>query len=152
MAAMSNGLKAAPWWRRRRWLIAVAVAVVAVPLVVWGVVAFLSPGSFELYGRFTLGMGAHIPTGDGDCAGSGGYRDIGEGTQVTVSSPSGEVLAVGALANSLWSRSSGACLFTFTIPDVPGGHDIYQVEVSHRGTLAVREDNARAGRTALTLG
>jgi hypothetical protein len=35
---------------------------------------------------------------------------------------------------------------------VPGGHDFYQVEVSHRGKIAVSGDEARAGAVGLTLG
>jgi hypothetical protein len=38
------------------------------------------------------------------------------------------------------------------VDGVPSGHDFYQVEVSHRGKIAVSDDEARDGLVALTLG
>jgi hypothetical protein len=59
-------------------------------------------GSFTLSGTFTLTDGALENAGPGECAGTGGYEDIGEGRQVTVYSSAGEVLGTGALGSSTY--------------------------------------------------
>lgn len=137
---------------------ALAVAIVAVIVLV---VVILTLGddsdsgggggdSFEMTGTFSLTDGATGYAEQGDCKGYRGYDDISEGTQVTVYSSSGEVLATGQLGTSTYQGA--VCEFEITVANVPGGHDFYQVEVSHRGKIAVPSDEARAGEVALTLG
>ncbi|MEV0085247.1 hypothetical protein [Saccharopolyspora sp. NPDC050642] len=139
------------WWARW-WVWTIAVGVVALPIGAWSVVAALSPKPFNLRGEFTLGPAAHVRNGPVGCKGGNGYEDITEGTQVTVSSAAGEVLAVGELGNSAWLSSTLTCRFRFMVPDVPSDHEFYQVEVSHRGKVPTDEATARAGMTQLTLG
>ena len=106
--------------------------------------------SFTLSGTFSLTDGATEYASQGACEGTGGYDDIREGTQVTVYSSAGEVLGTGALGDSTYQFP--ACEFEISVAGVPTGHGFYQVEVSHRGKIAVPDDEARAGEVALTLG
>lgn len=85
------------------------------------------------------------------CTGDGGYDDIGAGTPVTVYAPSGDVLAVGRLDEGR-IEGGGKCRFGFTVPLVPKGHPLYQVEVSHRGKIAVRAEVAETEGAQLSLG
>jgi hypothetical protein len=142
-------------------LLVAALAVAVVAVIVLVVVMLTSGddsdgdaggggGSFEMTGTFSLTDGATGYTEQGDCEGYRGYDDISEGTLVTVYSSSGDVLATGRLGRS--SYQGAVCEFEITVANVPGGHDFYQVEVSHRGKIAVPSDEARAGEVALTLG
>lgn len=137
-------------------VLAIALAVAVVAVVVLLVVVLTSDDgdgagdSFTLSGTFTLTDGASEDAGLGECEGTGGYDDIREGTQVTVYSSAGEVLGTGALGSSTYLYP--VCEFALTVDGVPAGHDFYQVEVSHRGKIAVSDEEARAGEVALTLG
>jgi hypothetical protein len=128
----------------------VAVVVLVVVILTSGEDSDSSGGSFEMTGTFSLTDGATGYAEQGDCQGYRGYDDISEGTQVTVYSSSGDVLATGQLGTSTYQGA--VCEFEITVANVPGGHDFYQVEVSHRGKIAVPSDEARAGEVALTLG
>lgn len=86
-------------------------------------------GTFEFSGEY------------GSCQGSGGYSDIGSGTEATLYSGSGEVLASTELG--IGSEQSGYCEFTFTFNDVPET-DFYQFEVGDRGKLKVSLDEMKA--------
>ncbi|MEV5538489.1 hypothetical protein AB0L13_16660 [Saccharopolyspora shandongensis] len=151
MSELKSSKPRSRWWARW-WVWAVAAVAVALPVGAWSAVAALSPEPFNLRGELTLGPAAHVRNGPVGCKGGKGYEDITEGTQVTVSSAAGEVLAVGELGNSAWLGSTLTCRFRFMVPNVPDGHDIYQVEVSRRGPVPVPADQAIAGRAALTLG
>jgi len=85
------------------------------------------------------------------CTGSGGYSDIAEGASVTVYDAAGKARAIGSLQHSD-RMSTGACSFAITVPDVPDGEQIYQVEVTHRGKVSVTADAAKAGLVSLQLG
>lgn len=95
------------------------------------------------------GIGADSVVG-GDCSTDGGYADIRQGAQVTVTDESGTVVGVGSLAAGTTAEVSDAldmplamkCEFDFSVLEVPDGHPFYSVEVSHRGQL-------RYQRTAL---
>ncbi|MGW5645049.1 hypothetical protein ACWEV3_40910 [Saccharopolyspora sp. NPDC003752] len=118
--------------------------------VTWGIASWASSGDrFELQGAMTLTDGATSTTTG--CAGYRGYNDITVGAGVYVYDQQGTLVASGRLTQSV-HRNDGACVFGFTVPDVPGGQDFYQVEVSHRGKVPVDETTARAGMTQLTLG
>ncbi|MER5388363.1 hypothetical protein [Saccharopolyspora sp. NPDC002686] len=151
MSQLEPGKPRSRWWARW-WVWALAVVAIALPVSAWSAVAALSPEPFNLRGELTLGPTAHVRNGPVGCKGGSGYEDIVEGTQVTVLSPVGEVLAVGELGNSAWSGETLTCRFRFTVPNVPGGHDIYQVGVSHRGTIPIPAGKAIAGQAALELG
>lgn len=81
-----------------------------------------------------------------DCWGSGGYGDLKQGTQITVTDAGGKVIALGQLGAG---RMSGtACVLPFVL-DVPAGHDFYGVEVGHRGVVRYTSDQMHR---ALELG
>ncbi|MGW0905007.1 hypothetical protein [Streptomyces sp. NPDC002853] len=107
------------------------------------------PSTFTLKGKFTLTEDAFDI--DGDCAGTGGYDDIREGTSVTVYGASGDVLATGRLGDSK-SVTYGTCTYKIAVDDVPRGEKFYKVEVSHRGTLQLTAKQAEDGELASTLG
>jgi hypothetical protein len=114
--------------------------------------------SIDVEGTFTLtdsyssywGSGVGSFTPGRSCEGDGGYSDIQAGTAVTISDAAGRVVAAGVLAGGRAS-SSADCDFTFSVPDVPGGEDLYRLEVSHRGTLTYTADQLAAG-PVVTLG
>jgi hypothetical protein len=106
-------------------------------------------GALESLNRMSdLGAGGTVPCPDGP---GGGYRDIADGAQVTISDNKGAVLAVGALKSGTLTLSG--VHFDFTIPNVPDT-DIYQVDVSNRGSMNyARETLASNGwNVALQLG
>lgn len=73
------------------------------------------------------------PAFDGQCFGDGGYSDLREGAQVTVSDESGATIAVGELGRGE-SVESRYCEFSITVEDVPAA-TFYSIEVSRRGQL-----------------
>lgn len=126
---------------------AVALAVVA-SIVVVAVMAFTAnrePETFEVLGAITLEDSITtygLPDGF-ECAGKGGYKDIGPGAAVTVTDETGTLLAKGAIATS--AGGSNGCWLDFTVADVPRGKAFYKVEVSHRGELTYTESEAESG-------
>jgi len=91
-----------------------------------------------------------------NCWGSGGYSDLGEGTQVIVRDDSGKTVGIGSLdAGSVPERfdfgdTIVSCGWSFTVEEVTSGAASYSVEVAHRGEIAFTEDEAES--VALTLG
>jgi len=71
------------------------------------------------------------------CEGNGGYDDLEEGTTVTVTSGSGETLALGTL--DVGSAVGITCTFTFTIEDVPARDGLIMAEVAERGALTAHD-------------
>lgn len=134
------------------WAIAFLVALVAAILfVVWagsgnGGGHLLTPrpaatpaATFTVNGTLTLSdtTGYGILTQGTGCTGAGGYSDLLESTQVTVTDDTGRTVALGTLAAG---QSVGTdCQFPFTIPDVPTGKGFYGIEVSHRGVVKFAE-------------
>jgi hypothetical protein len=104
--------------------------------------------TFDLRGTFTLNSGGG---GYGTCGGSGGYSDITGGTAVTVYNAAGTVLSQGALGTGR-PAGMGTCVFSLSAESVPAGEKFYLVEVSHRGRIMVRPEDARNGNVALSLG
>lgn len=141
---------------RRPWLpFAVVGAGVLVLVVFFSLVS--SPDNapptmsktFNLAGELRLDSAGAAITGSA-CVGEGGYFDIRPGAQVVVYDSSGAVLGASALQAGF--HEPGACVFRFSVADVPRGGGVYQVEVSSRGKVVVREDAASMGLTSLTLG
>jgi len=97
-----------------------------------------------------LSSGRTVPCPQGP---GGGYDDVQEGAQVTVSNSSGNVLAVGRLENGIYNGGSMHVTFEFTVDDLPDAA-IYQVEVAHRGALTYskRDLTVRGWTVDLTLG
>lgn len=105
-------------------------ACAAEPITVAGAIAV--PGGFAEGG---------LAGGPGQvCAVGGGYSDIRAGAQVVVTDDAGRTLALGQLGDGTlrlpdlehWGTRS--CVFPFSV-QVPGGHDFYGVEVTHRGVV-----------------
>ncbi|GHJ95958.1 hypothetical protein SNE510_54770 [Streptomyces sp. NE5-10] len=108
-----------------------------------------TPTAFVLTGTFLL-TDSVVSDGAGGCEGGNGFDDITEGAAVTVYDASGTVVATGELGES--TREGGACSFDVTVPDVPTGENFYQVEVTHRGTIQLSEEEAMSGSFGASLG
>ncbi|TCC21653.1 hypothetical protein [Kribbella sindirgiensis] len=99
----------------------------------------------------------------GACVPEDGYDDIHAGTQVTVKDATAKVVALGKLQAGTVAELYGEdalpallgfaskCTFSFTVTDVPGGQEIYSVEVSHRGDVRFSREQLNE-ELALTLG
>jgi hypothetical protein len=73
-------------------------------------------------------------TSDGkSCAGSGGYADVEEQTQVTVRNGKGEILTMTALGAG--KASDVKCTFSFSFP-VTEGQERYVLSIGHRGEFS----------------
>lgn len=89
-----------------------------------------------------------------DCEGTGGYSDIHIGTQVTITGPTGEVLALAGLIGGKGKKVGGkiVCAWFFFTPSVPAGKEFYGIEVSHRGVVRYSEADVQDEDLALSLG
>lgn len=103
-------------------------------------------GALSVPGGFTEGG---LAGGPGQpCAVGGGYADIRAGAQVVVTDASGRTLALGELGDGklrlpdldVWGTRS--CVFPFSV-QVPGGHDFYGIEVTHRGMVRFTAEQLR---------
>jgi hypothetical protein len=127
--------------RRWTWLAAAAALAIGLSATAAYVTTDTSGEALTIHGSLTLrdpdaGF-ADMP----ECRGSGGYDDIHQGAQVTVTDPDGTVLAIGSLGPG---RITGlglgdSCRFQFSIGDVPAGHGLYGIQVTHRGTVVYEE-------------
>lgn len=133
-------------------LIGAGIAAFAALLAV--IVLLTSGGrSFTMNGSLTLLDGGSSADLGGECRGFRGYSDLGEGASVTVYDEKGAVIATGTLqAGVPGGAGEFTCQFPFTIEDVPGGSEFYQVEVSHRGKVTVSAEEAREEGAQLSLG
>lgn len=91
------------------------------------------PAKHDITGLMTLNDDStRWYTGD-PCSGAGGYSDIDEGAQVTVTNEKGDTIATGYLGQGE-TISSKVCAFKFTVENAPDAK-FYAVEVSRRGEL-----------------
>lgn len=90
--------------------------------------------------------------GELQCAGEGGYNDIGEASQVVIRDGSGGVLATADLGIGLHILAD-TCSFISAVDNVPPAA-FYAVEISHRGELvySAAEMETNHWRVHLTLG
>ncbi|MEV8309937.1 hypothetical protein AB0P36_21930 [Streptomyces flavidovirens] len=100
-------------------------------------------------GIFLSDYDGFVSTGE-LCTGKGGYADLDAGTEVTITDASGTVVAADNLTTG--EVVGSACLFNFTVRDIPAGSKLYRVEVSHRGALTKTEAELRKGDIAFTIG
>ncbi|MBT2480341.1 hypothetical protein [Streptomyces sp. ISL-94] len=108
------------------------------------------PDTFSTTGGLILSdRDGYLSAGTG-CEGKGGYKDIGAGTEVTVTDAAGKVVAAGSLGQG--EIVGTACMLRFTVEGIPEGSKLYRVEVSHRGALTKTEQELREGDLAFTLG
>lgn len=146
--------------RRPSWVVPLLVAVALIVLAAAGVTtwaltrtpdapttppASAAGGTFAARGTLRLadGIGPAWPLGE-SCSGRGGYADIREGAQVTVTDSTGAVVALSELSDGVVTdnpelQGSKVCEFAFSLRDVPAGRGIYGVEVSHRGAVRFQE-------------
>lgn len=94
------------------------------------------------------------------CTGTGGYRDIGPTSQVTVKNQDGTILAVSQLGpgETVEARRTqytvySHCLFEFQVGPVPR-KPFYQIEVSRRGAVTYSQDDLerKGWKLELSLG
>ena len=151
-----------PASNNRRLLVAIA-ALLALIVVGGGVAAvwYLSAGkspieavkdvagprTYRITGTLTLADGFSAST---TCSGKGGFRDISEGAQVTITDSTGATIALGHLGTG--RVDTGGCVFPFEVADVPAGKEFYGIEVSHRGVIKYGENEVRGSSIKLTLG
>lgn len=121
-----------------------------------------APTTFSVNGTITLvadSLNSEQAMG-GACVTDGGYDDIRTGAQVSVRDEASKVIALGRLdaGHVAEQFTEGAlvgyaykCVFGFTVADVPEGHSIYSVEVSHRGELQYARADLNSA-LALSLG
>jgi hypothetical protein len=112
-----------------------------------------APATFTGHGYIDVASSKFGGRAGDPCINDPGYEDVTDGAQVTVSSPSGRILAVGRLGGGRLARARylKPCRFHFTVTGIPEGLPLYKVEVSHRGALTYSEADLRKGLT-LTLG
>lgn len=84
--------------------------------------------------------------------GRGGYKDIQDGTQVTLSDGADTIRAVTKLEDGKWAGAGAAqyCEWRFYFSEVPD-LDVYQVEVAHRGKIAYTRQQVRESSFVATL-
>jgi hypothetical protein len=157
-APIAISTTAAPSSSRRGWIILGGVIFAAVV----GAAAFiglnnsgaLAPhhditGSFELIDTNT--SFSSISTSGSTCKGTGGYGDIGPGTNATLKDGDGKILATGSLGQGAGNATH--CSFAFALPAVPEA-PFYQIEVGHRGglTYSLADMQGFGWTLSLTLG
>ncbi|SHT16017.1 lipoprotein LpqJ [Mycobacteroides abscessus subsp. abscessus] len=123
-----------------------AAAIAAVGIGAFMLYSHLTtPRTFTINGSITIYDDSVTVSAGSSCRGTGGYRDIGPGTAVTVSDESGTLLAKSQLQSGTSAR--GSCSLPFEIPYVPTGKKFYKVEASHRGEVNYTESEAKRGIT-----
>jgi len=138
-------------------------------------VQFLCPSYLSHYqvlrvahvtGTFTISNASYDPTNEYEnpnfqtvgnyCYGNGGYSDLGDATEVTVSGDDGKQLAITTLgsgsASGDGSNVTDTCDFTFQF-SVTEGQSAYVVTVGKRGTETYTFDQLlQPGAIALSIG
>lgn len=89
-----------------------------------------------------------------NCFGTGGYSDLAQGADVTISDNVGKTLAVVPLSAGTFRELPGSttaygCVFSFAAT-VPAGKATYGVAISHRGTVIFSP--SQIGSAQLTIG
>ncbi|WP_079927207.1 hypothetical protein [Mycobacterium sp. AT1] len=136
----------------REVLAAAVVLILVAAGAYFGVSSLVGDKPFTVEGTLQLNTASitttALPPGF-NCAGSGGYGDVGPGAPVTVSDEAGTLLAKSTLSGSV--GGPGWCALSFSVKDVPAGSKFYRVEVARRGDMSYTEDEARE-RVGMTLG
>jgi len=123
------------------------LAVIGVAVVAVAAAAAMASGSAESHtvtGSIELHSSSSSYLSEGEsCSGVGGYSDMNEGAQVTLRNGKDESLAIGQLGSGVYDSTSRACVFKYTLTNVPK-EDFYRVQVSHRGELEYSYDDMQA--------
>ena len=106
-------------------------------------------GSFTLNDDSPSYSSPSIEVSSSSCTGTGGYTDVGPGTQVTVKNGKGDVLTTTALEQGEGGRF--LCSFPFSF-EVTEGEDRYIVSVGRRGELSFSFGDLKANGVSLVLG
>lgn len=132
----------------KRWLIPTALAVLAVAgVATW----LLLNRSVTVNGDVTITDLGGVRSVGATCQTTGGYADIREGAQVTITDSAGKVVGVATLGpGSNGNAGGGRCSFPFSA-EVAGGSDFYGFSLGpRRGVLQVPA--AEINSVHLTLG
>jgi hypothetical protein len=142
--------------RRRLWpyIAILAVVAAAAAVFIWPRVkgdksdtpaAAAGVTTFNVNGTLALGPGQFVPVDGTSCAGTPTYKDLTEGTAITVTD--GAVLGAGRLGAMTLDGlgSAGTCDLKFSVPGIPIGKGTYGVEVAHRGATKYDEAKVRSG-------
>lgn len=120
---------------RKRWIPLAAAAVILVISAAGGLYFFvLSPsGTFDVTGTMRVHGTSFTPSTGGTCLGKGGFDDLRPGAQVVITDAASNTVGIGALGPG--KLDPAGCTFAFKVEGVPGNHDFYGVEVTHRGRV-----------------
>lgn len=105
-------------------------------------------GTYLLRGYLTLNDSDALKTSD-VCFGTGGYSDIGTGTQVVVRDGNNNVLGVGDLEFSQEMTFGSGCTFIFEIEVEE--ERFYQISMSHRGEMIFTFEELQENRWTVFL-
>lgn len=131
-------------------LAVIALILVLAVIAVVAVWRKAQPVGFTVHGTMSLvGVDNFASFGDNNCAGSTGYDDLRDGSEVVISENGGKTVAVGALEGS--RNAADRCVFSFNISGVPSGKKFYGVSVTHRGVVQFSEQEMKSG-PGLTIG
>lgn len=133
-----------PWLWIGVGAVVIALAI-ALPLALIG----NSGDKITVVGTFTLKSTTSIDSNGVDCQGKGGYSDISQGVQVTITDDNGKVLKAVPLSGGR-QEATGVCTFTFKAA-ISGTSSNYGISVSHRGVVDFSRAQMVLG-PALTLG
>lgn len=118
-------------------LIAGGAAIVAAALVVTAILISGRGTPHTLTGTLQLADADGLATyEDGNsCSGSGGFRDIEGGAQVTVLNEDSSVVGIGGLSDGV--MADGYCLFPFKVSNVAQSAT-YQIEIGSSGSRGMQ--------------
>ena len=84
----------------------------------------------------------HSESAANGCEGTGGYDDIGQGTQARLTDEANSLLGVASLGRGV--AGSGVCTYRATFEDIDPTLPFYSVEVSDRGQISHSRAELRA--------
>ncbi|MDP9219174.1 MAG: hypothetical protein M3P23_01375 [Actinomycetota bacterium] len=131
-------------------------AAVVVLVIVIAVLAFLAGrGAGQTRSASTMQVSGTLTLNDPQtalnrCIGTNGFDDIGPSTRVLLFED-GRLVAFTSLGRAKANGSLRTCTWSWAIENVPKGHGIYSVEVSHRGWNTFTQNQLTSGRAALKL-
>lgn len=95
-----------------------------------------APAAPTITGTIELNSSDVEAPGDGSCdSGTGGYEDIDDGAQVTLTNEMGTILGTTQLGAGTAGDAPSVCDFSFTFGQVAAKAKFYSVQVSHRGQI-----------------
>lgn len=152
-AVPADGTARVPLWRRPRVLLA-ASGVAALGLAT-GLALLLTGGSTDLKVTFSL----QDFFGTSGCeGGTGGFSDVGPGTDVVVRGGEGQVIGTAQLGDGPSVSMSegidegvGGCIWSTTVADIPTGEDFYSISVGGRGEQTYSKEQLEEGQWEVSL-